>query len=40
MLIASVMLLALAIEAVLGWPDALFDRVGHPVTWMGRAIKA
>lgn len=40
MLFASVMLLALAIEAVLGWPDALFDRVGHPVTWMGRAIEA
>ena len=30
--------LSLAIEAIVGYPDALFARVGHPVTWMGRLI--
>lgn len=35
---ALVMLLALGIEAVIGWPRALHDRIGHPVTWIGRLI--
>jgi len=35
---ALVMLLALGVEAVLGWPRALHDRIGHPVTWIGRLI--
>jgi adenosylcobinamide-phosphate synthase len=26
---------ALAIEAVAGYPDALYRAIGHPVTWMG-----
>ena len=30
--------LSLAIEALVGYPDALFARVGHPVTWIGRLI--
>lgn len=30
--------LSLAVEAVVGYPDALFVRVGHPVTWIGRLI--
>ena len=34
----SICALALAIEAWLGYPDALFVRIGHPVTWMGAAI--
>lgn len=29
---------SLAIEAVVGYPDALFARVGHPVTWIGQLI--
>ena len=40
MLFASVMLLALGLEGLLGWPDALFNRIGHPVTWMGSLIAA
>jgi adenosylcobinamide-phosphate synthase len=32
--------LALAIEAAAGYPDALYRAVGHPVTWIGRAITA
>jgi adenosylcobinamide-phosphate synthase len=30
--------LSLALEAKLGYPDRLFRRVGHPVTWIGRLI--
>ena len=40
MLFAAGMLIALAIEGALGWPHALFDRMGHPITWMGSAIDA
>lgn len=29
---------ALALEAALGYPEALFRRVRHPVVWMGRLI--
>lgn len=32
------MLIAMAIDAVLGWPDALHQRIGHPVTWIGALI--
>jgi adenosylcobinamide-phosphate synthase len=35
---AGVMLMAMLIEGVLGWPDGLYDRMGHPVTWMGGLI--
>ena len=30
--------LALAIDALIGWPDAALRRVGHPVIWLGRLI--
>src|SRR5690625_1304152 len=33
------MLIALAIDAALGWPQALFARIGHPVTWAGQLIE-
>ncbi|WP_375261659.1 adenosylcobinamide-phosphate synthase CbiB [Palleronia sp.] len=29
---------ALALDAVLGWPQVAYNRIGHPVTWMGRLI--
>jgi adenosylcobinamide-phosphate synthase len=35
---ASIMLLALAIDAVVGWPQAIHARIGHPVTWIGALI--
>ena len=35
---AGAMLVAMGIEAAFGWPDALYRRIGHPVTWMGRLI--
>ncbi|MGD9658701.1 MAG: adenosylcobinamide-phosphate synthase CbiB [Methylocystis sp.] len=31
-------LLALAIEAGVGYPDALFRKIGHPATWLGALI--
>ncbi|KAF0227350.1 MAG: adenosylcobinamide-phosphate [Beijerinckiaceae bacterium] len=33
-----VMLVALGIDLAVGWPDGLFRRIGHPVTWIGRQI--
>lgn len=33
-------LLALAIEAGVGYPDALFRKIGHPATWLGALIAA
>ena len=36
----TVALVALAVDALIGWPEALFRRFGHPVTWLGRLIAA
>lgn len=33
-----VAVLALGIEAVFGYPDALYTRIGHPVTWIGALL--
>ncbi|MEM7432916.1 MAG: adenosylcobinamide-phosphate synthase CbiB [Pseudomonadota bacterium] len=35
---AALILLALLIEAAFGWPRWLFDRIRHPVVWMGGLI--
>ncbi|MEM6385046.1 MAG: adenosylcobinamide-phosphate synthase CbiB [Pseudomonadota bacterium] len=35
---AAAMLIGLVLDVVVGWPDALFRRIGHPVTWMGSLI--
>jgi adenosylcobinamide-phosphate synthase len=37
---AGALAVAMAVDAVAGWPDALFARLGHPVTWLGRLITA
>ena len=34
------LLLALGVEAVLGYPQALYRTIGHPVTWIGALIAA
>ncbi|WP_207471749.1 adenosylcobinamide-phosphate synthase CbiB, partial [Paracoccus fontiphilus] len=31
-------LIALLLDAAIGWPDPLYRRIGHPVTWMGALI--
>ena len=40
MIAAGAMALAMAVDGVLGWPAGLYARIGHPVTWIGRAISA
>jgi adenosylcobinamide-phosphate synthase len=35
---AAAMLIALLVDAAVGWPKPVFDRIGHPVTWIGRVI--
>ena len=35
---AGLALVAVAVEAVAGYPDALYRAIGHPVTWIGRLI--
>ena len=37
---AGAMVVAMAVDALLGWPSQLFARIGHPVTWLGRLIAA
>jgi len=37
---AGALAVAMAVDAVLGWPDVVFARIGHPVTWLGRLIAA
>lgn len=37
---ALMMLCALALDVLVGWPDWVFRRIGHPVTWIGAAISA
>jgi adenosylcobinamide-phosphate synthase len=31
-------LIAVALEAIVGYPDVLYRAIGHPVTWIGRLI--
>ncbi|PLX37803.1 MAG: cobalamin biosynthesis protein CobD [Hyphomicrobiales bacterium] len=38
MSVALSMLIALATDAAIGWPDGLYRRIGHPVSWIGKAI--
>jgi adenosylcobinamide-phosphate synthase len=37
---AGAMVVAMVADALLGWPNRLFARIGHPVTWLGRLISA
>jgi adenosylcobinamide-phosphate synthase len=37
---AGAMAVAMMLDALVGWPDGLFARIGHPVTWLGRLIDA
>ncbi|QFU10109.1 cobalamin biosynthesis protein [Rhodobacteraceae bacterium THAF1] len=32
------MMMALGFDAVFGWPNRLYRRIGHPVTWIGALI--
>ncbi|MDO5529441.1 MAG: adenosylcobinamide-phosphate synthase CbiB [Paracoccus sp. (in: a-proteobacteria)] len=37
---ALIALAAAIIERIFGWPDWLWQRIGHPVSWIGRVIEA
>ncbi|MGL6208559.1 MAG: adenosylcobinamide-phosphate synthase CbiB [Paracoccaceae bacterium] len=37
---SAAMLVAMLVDAVLGWPDAVYRRLGHPVTWIGALIRS
>jgi adenosylcobinamide-phosphate synthase len=37
---AGAMAVAMLADALFGWPDGVFARIGHPVTWLGRLISA
>ena len=39
MIFASAMLVAMAVDWAVGWPGALYRRIGHPVTWIGALIR-
>lgn len=36
----AAMLVALMLDAAIGWPQNLYTRIGHPVTWLGMLINA
>lgn len=38
MTFAAMMLVALMLDVLIGWPGWLFRRFGHPVTWLGAVI--
>lgn len=35
---AAILFFALALDALIGWPEQLYLRIGHPVTWLGKLI--
>jgi adenosylcobinamide-phosphate synthase len=35
---AGAMLMAMIVDAAVGWPAWLFERIGHPVTWLGHLV--
>lgn len=37
---AAMALAGLALDVLIGWPDRLYRRIGHPVTWLGRLVAA
>jgi adenosylcobinamide-phosphate synthase len=36
----AMMVVAMAFDRLVGWPDWLYARLGHPVTWVGRLVTA
>lgn len=35
---ASIMFIAILIDAAISWPTPVYAKIGHPVTWIGRLI--
>lgn len=36
---AAMVLIAALIDSLIGWPTPLYQRIGHPVTWLGAVIR-
>ncbi|MES2432745.1 MAG: adenosylcobinamide-phosphate synthase CbiB [Pseudomonadota bacterium] len=36
---AAMMLVAMALDSLIGWPQRLYAVIGHPVTWIGAPIR-
>lgn len=36
----TVALVALVLDALIGWPEAVYRRISHPVVWLGGLIAA
>ena len=36
---AVAMVIAMVVDVLIGWPDGLYRRIGHPVTWIGAMIR-
>lgn len=37
---AAAMLVAMLVDGAAGWPDRIYRKIGHPVTWIGALIRA
>ena len=33
-----ILLIALTLDIIFGWPEKIFANIGHPVTWIGKVI--
>lgn len=36
---AAMMVVAMGLDALVGWPDTIYRQIGHPVTWLGALIR-
>jgi adenosylcobinamide-phosphate synthase len=36
---SAAMVVAMLVDGLTGWPDAVYRRIGHPVTWIGALIQ-
>ena len=37
-MIPLILLIALTLDIVIGWPEKVYENIGHPVTWIGKVI--
>ena len=37
-MIPLILLIALTLDIVVGWPEKIYENIGHPVTWIGKVI--
>ena len=33
-----ILLIALTLDIVIGWPEKIYENIGHPVSWIGKVI--